>query len=308
MTESAEKVLQCLIIGSGPAGLSAAIYAARANLQPVVLSGMDLGGQVSRTVEVDNYPGFPEGIGGPDMVSIFQQHAEKFGAEIVYDSATAVDLSARPFKVTTYGGEYLAESLILATGASVRELNVPGEAEFTGRGVSYCATCDGHFFKEKDLIVVGGGDSALEESIFLTRFAKSVTIVHRRDEFRAGVYLVKKAKDNPKLKSIWDTVITEIIGDGTVNSVRLKNKKTGDEEVRPIDGVFIFIGHDPNTALFKDQLETDQNGYLVVDNHMHTSIPGVFAAGEVGDPHFQQVIISAGMGAAAAMEAVLFLE
>lgn len=308
MTESAEKVLQCLIIGSGPAGLSAAIYAARANLQPVVLSGMDLGGQVSRTVEVDNYPGFPEGIGGPEMVSIFQQHAEKFGAEIVYDSATAVDLSAKPFKVTTYGGEYLAESLILATGALIRELNVPGEAEFTGRGVSYCATCDGHFFKEKDLIVVGGGDSALEESIFLTRFAKSVTIVHRRDEFRAGVYLVKKAKDNPKLKSIWDTVITEIIGDGTVNSVRLKNKKTGDEEVRPIDGVFIFIGHDPNTALFKDQLETDQNGYLVVDNHMHTSIPGVFAAGEVGDPHFQQVIISAGMGAAAAMEAVLFLE
>ena len=188
------------------------------------------------------------------MVTLFQEQAEKFGAEIVFDSATEVDLSKRPFKVTTYGGEYFAESLILATGASIRELGVPGEKEFTGRGVSYCATCDGHFFKEKDLIVVGGGDSALKEGIFLTRFAKSVTIVHRRDELRGGPYLAKKAKENPKIKFIWDTIVTEIIGDGTVNAVRLKNKKTGEEDVQNTDGIFIFIGHDPNTELFKDQL------------------------------------------------------
>jgi thioredoxin reductase (NADPH) len=308
MTESSEKVLQCLIIGSGPAGLSAALYAARADLAPVVLSGMDLGGQVSKTDTVENYPGFVDGIEGPDLVEVFQKQAERFGAEIVFDSATAVDLSERPFKVTTYGGEYLAESLIIATGAAIRELGVPGETELTGRGVSYCATCDGHFFKEKDLIVVGGGDSALKESIFLTRFAKSVTIVHRRDELRAGPYLANKAKNNPKIDFIWDTVVTEIFGDGTVNAVRLKNKKTGEEVVHNTDGIFIFIGHDPNTELFKDQLETDENDYLVLDQQMHTKVPGVFAAGEVGDSHFQQVIISAGMGAAAAMEVVEFLE
>ncbi len=307
MTEFSEKVLQNLIIGSGPAGLAAALYAARANLEPVVLSGMDLGGQVSKTGAIENYPGFPS-IEGPEMVSTFQQQAEQFGAEIVYDSVTEVDLSNRPFKITTYGSEYLAESLIIATGASIRELGVPGETEFTGRGVSYCATCDGHFFKEKDLVVVGGGDSALKEGIFLTRFANSVTIVHRRDELRAGPYLANKAQENPKINFVWDTIVTEIIGDGTVNSVRLKNKKTGDEEVRSIDGVFIFIGHDPNTELFKDQLDTDENGYLVLDKKMHTSLPGVFAAGEVGDPYFQQVIVSAGMGAAAAMEVVEFLE
>jgi thioredoxin reductase (NADPH) len=308
MTESSEKVLQCLIIGSGPAGLSAALYAARADLAPVVLSGMDLGGQVSKTDTVENYPGFVDGIEGPDLVEVFQKQAERFGAEIVFDSATEVDLSERPFKVTTYGGEFLAESLIIATGAAIRELGVPGETELTGRGVSYCATCDGHFFKEKDLIVVGGGDSALKESIFLTRFAKSVTIVHRRDELRAGPYLANKAKKNPKIDFIWDTVVTEIIGEGTVNAVRLENKKTGEEVVHDTDGIFIFIGHDPNTELFKDQLETDENDYLVLDQQMHTKVPGVFAAGEVGDPHFQQVIVSAGMGAAAAMEVVEFLE
>jgi thioredoxin reductase (NADPH) len=308
MTDTSENVLQCLIIGSGPAGLSAALYAARANLAPVVLSGMDLGGQVSKTGAVDNYPGFPDGIEGPEMVSAFQQQAERFGAEIVFDSATEVDLSQRPFKVTTYGGEYLAETLIITTGASVRELGVPGETDYVGRGVSYCATCDGHFFKEKDLVVVGGGDSALKEGLFLTRFAKSVTIVHRRDELRAGPYLANKAKDNPKINFIWDSIVTEIIGDKTVSGVRLKNKKTGKEEERPIDGVFIFIGHIPNTDLFKGQLDTDDLGYLEIDKQMHTNIPGVFAAGEVGDPHFQQVVISAGMGAAAAMEAVEFLE
>ena len=308
MTDSSENVLECLIIGSGPAGLSAALYAARANLKPVVLSGMDLGGQISKTGAIDNYPGFPDGIDGQEMVSVFQKQAEKFGAEIIFDSVTEVDLSERPFKVTTYGGEYLAKTLIIATGAEIRQLGVPGETEFTGRGVSYCATCDGHFFQEKDLIVVGGGDSALKEGIFLTRFAKSVTIVHRRDELRAGPYLADKAKENPKIKFVWDTVVTEIIGDGTVNSIRLKNVKTDQEETRPIDGIFIYIGHFPNTEMFKDVLDTDENGYLVLDKQMHTNLPGVFAAGEVGDPHFQQVVISAGMGAAAAMEVVEFLE
>ena len=288
--------------------MSAALYAARADLAPVVLSGMDLGGQVSKTDTIENYPGFVDGIEGPDLVEIFQKQAERFGAEIVFDSATEVDLSQRPFKVTTYGGEYLAETLIISTGALVRELGVPGETEFTGRGVSYCATCDGHFFKEKDLIVVGGGDSALKEGIFLTRFAKSVTIVHRRDELRAGSYLANKAKNNPKIDFIWDTNVTEIIGEGTVNAVRLKNKKTGEEVVHDTDGIFIFIGHDPNTEMFKDRLDIDENGYLIMDKQMHTNLPGVFAAGEVGDPHFQQVIISAGMGAAAAMEVVEFLE
>jgi len=283
MAESSQNILQCLILGSGPAGLSAALYAARANLKPIVLSGMDLGGQVSKTDTVDNYPGFPEGIDGPELVSLFQKQAERFGTEIVFDSATEVDLSERPFKVTTYGGEYLAESLIVTTGASVRELGVPGENEFTGRGVSYCGTCDGHFFKEKDLVIVGGGDSALKEGIFLTRFAKSVTIVHRRDELRAGYYLSNKAKENPKINFVWDTVVTEIIGDKTVNSVRLKNVKTGEEEVRSIDGVFVFIGHIPNTDLFKNQLEMDEMGYLIIDEKMHSSKSGVFAAGEVGE-------------------------
>jgi thioredoxin reductase (NADPH) len=307
MAESSENSVQCLIIGSGPAGLSAALYAARAYLNPIVLSGLELGGQVSKTGAIENYPGFSS-IEGPDMVTAFQEQVEQFGAEIVYDSATEVDLSQRPFKVTTYGGEFLAETLIIATGASIRELGVPGEKEYTGKGVSYCATCDGHFFKDKDLIVVGGGDSALKEGIFLTRFAKSVTIVHRRDQLRGGPYLANKAKENPKIKFIWDTIVTEIIGDDTVNAVRLKNKKTGEEEEKPIDGVFIFIGHIPNTDLFNNQLETDELGYLVIDKEMHTNVPGVFAAGEVGDPHFQQVVVSAGMGAAAAMEAIEFLE
>jgi len=308
MPESSQKPVQCLIIGSGPAGFSAALYAARANLDPVVLSGMDLGGQVSKTGLIDNYPGFPEGIEGPELVDVFQKQAVRFGAQVVLDSATEIDLSERPFTITTYGGGYLAETLIIATGASIRKLNVPGEEEFVGRGVSYCATCDGHFFKDKDLIVVGGGDSAMKEGIFLTRFAKSVTVVHRRDQLRAGVYLAEKAKQHPKINFLWDTVVTEILGSDTVNTVRLQNVKTEKEQVREADGVFIFIGHTPNTEMFENQLEMDENGYLALDKYMHTSVPGVYAAGEVGDPHFQQVVFSAGMGAAAAMEAVEFLE
>jgi thioredoxin reductase (NADPH) len=301
-------VEKVMILGSGPAGLSAALYAARADLKPVVLSGIEHGGQVSLTYIVENYPGFPEGVGGHEMVELFQKQAERFGARIVYDTATEVDLSKQPFRITTYNGEYLAESLIIATGATPVHLNVPGEVEFTGRGVSYCATCDGWFFKGKDVIVVGGGDSALEEAIFLTRYANSISIVHRRDELRAGAILQKRAMAEPKIKFIWNTIVTEIIGDEGVKSVHLKNVETGEERDHPIDGVFIFIGHHPNSQIFDGQLALDNLGYIVTDTSMKTSVPGVFVAGEVGDPVYRQVVTSAGMGAAAAMQATRFLE
>jgi len=300
--------VKVLILGSGPAGLSAALYAARADLNPVVLTGMELGGQVSVTYAVENYPGFPEGVGGPQLVELFQKQAERFGARVEFDTATEVDLSQRPFRVRTYNTEYLADTLIISTGASSIHLNVPGETELTGRGVSYCATCDGWFFKDKDVIVVGGGDSALEEGIFLTRYAKSVTIVHRRDEFRAGAILQNRAKENSKIKFLLNSVIEGIKGEQAVKAVQVKNVNNGETTEVPTDGVFIFIGHNPNTALFKGQLELDELGYIVADKRMHTGVPGVFAAGEVADPVFRQVITSAGMGAAAAMQAIHFLE
>jgi len=304
-----EEAVKVLIIGSGPAGLSAALYAARADLEPVILTGMELGGQVSLTFSVENYPGFPEGIGGMELVELFQKQAERFGARLEYDLAGEVDFSERPYKVLTQNGKrYLAESVIISTGASAIHLNVPGENEFTGRGVSYCATCDGWFFKDKEVMVVGGGDSAIEEGLFLTRYADNVTIVHRRDELRAGAILEERAKSNPKIKFAWNTIVEEISGNGAVQKVKLKDTQTGDQREEEIDGVFIFIGHKPNTSLFTDQLEMDKNGYLVVDNRMQTNIPGVFAAGEVADPHFRQVITSAGMGAAAAIQANHFLE
>ncbi len=304
-----EEFVRVLIIGSGPAGLSAALYAARADLDPVVLTGMELGGQVSLTYAVENYPGFPEGIGGMEMVDLFQKQAQRFGARIEFDLASEVDFSGRPFTVKTQNGKiYMAESVIISTGASAVHLNVPGEDELTGRGVSYCATCDGWFFKEKDVIVVGGGDSAVEESLFLTRYADKVTIVHRRDELRAGAILTERAKANPKINISWNTIVKEISGNGAVRTVRLQDTQTGEEKEREVDGVFIFIGHSPNTSLFTDQLEMDKNGYLIVDNLMRTSIPGVFAAGEVADPHFRQVVTSAGMGAAAAIQANRFME
>jgi thioredoxin reductase (NADPH) len=303
------ETVRVLIIGSGPAGLSAALYAARADLEPVVLTGMELGGQVSLTFAVENYPGFPEGIGGMELVELFQKQAERFGARLEYDLAGEVDFSERPYKVVTQNGKhYLAESIIISTGASAVHLNVPGENEFTGRGVSYCATCDGWFFKDKEVMVVGGGDSAVEESLFLTRYAENVTIVHRRDELRAGAILEERAKANPKIKFAWNTVVEEISGNGAVQTVKLKDTQTGDQREEEIDGVFIFIGHKPNTTLFTDQLEMDKNRYLVVDHLMQTNVPGVYAAGEVADPHFRQVITSAGMGAAAAIQANHFLE
>ena len=307
--ENSEEFVRVLIIGSGPAGLSAALYAARADLEPLVLTGMELGGQVSLTFAVENYPGFPEGIGGMELVDLFQKQAERFGARIEFDLASEVDLSERPFKVKTQNGKfYLAETLIISTGASAVHLDVPGENEFTGRGVSYCATCDGWFFKDKEVIVVGGGDSAVEESIFLSRYAENVTIVHRRDELRAGSILAERAESNPKIKFAWNTIVKEISGNGAVESVKLEDTQTGQERDHSIDGVFIFIGHYPNTNLFTSQLEMDENNYLKVDHLMQTSVPGVYAAGEVADPHFRQVITSAGMGAAAAIQANHFLD
>lgn len=300
--------VKVLILGSGPAGLSAALYAARASLNPLVLSGMSHGGQVSLTHIVENYPGFPEGIGGPELVDLFQKQAEHFGARVEFDTATSVDLSERPFKISTYSKQYLADTLIIATGATPKQLEVPGETELVGRGVSYCATCDGWFFREKDVVVVGGGDSAIEEGLFLTRYANKVDVVHRRDELRAGAILQKRAQTNDKMGFTWNTVITDILGNEKVEAVRLQEIDTGKTFERPVDGVFIFIGHTPNTELFVGQLDMDEQGYLITDISLTTRVPGVFVAGEAADPHFRQVITSAGMGAAAAIQATRFLE
>lgn len=296
-----------VILGSGPAGLTAALYTARAELDPLVIAGPDLGGQVSITHIVENYPGFPEGVGGQELVDRLKTQAERFGAEIRLDLATAVDLRQRPFRVTTTKGEVAAETLIIATGAKPRTLDVPGEEELVGMGVSYCATCDGHFFKGMEVVVVGGGDSALEEGLFLTRYATTVTIIHRRDQLRAGRLLQKRARHHPKVRFVMNTVVTEILGEDEVEAVRLRDVSTGEERIFPTAGVFIFIGYEPNTEMFQGQLDMDERGYLKVDCRTRTNVPGVFAAGEVADPRYRQVITSAGMGARAAMEVVHFL-
>jgi thioredoxin reductase (NADPH) len=297
-----------LILGSGPAGFSAALYAARAELQPILLTGIELGGQAALTYTIENYPGFPDGVGGSQLGDLFQKQAEKFGARVEFGTATAVDLSRRPFRVSADNGtEYQADSLILATGASSKKLDIPGEKELTGKGVSYCATCDGWFFKDKNVAVVGGGDSALEEALFLTRYASSVTIIHRRDALRAGAILQKRAQEEPKIKFIWNTIVTAVEGEGTMGGLRLKNVVTQEETSAPFDGVFIFIGHTPNSGLYTGQVKMDDQGYVVVNHLMQTSVPGVYAAGELADPDNRQVVTSAGMGAAAAIQATRFL-
>ena len=269
---------------------------------------MELGGQAALTFAIENYPGFPEGVGGAQLGELFQKQAERFGATVEYELASSVDLSTWPYRVVTYGREYLAEALIIATGASPNHLNVAGEKELTGRGVSYCATCDGWFFKDKQVVVVGGGDSALEEGLFLTRYASSVTIILRRDVLRAGAILQQRAKTDPKIQFVWNSVITKIVGSEKVEAVELRNVISGEESTFPTDGIFIFVGHTPNTQLFQGQLELDRNGYITVNTNMETTVPGVFAAGEVMDSHFRQVVTSAGMGAAAAIQATKFLE
>jgi len=308
MENKAKKIEDVIILGSGPAGLSAALYTARAELQPLVFTGTDIGGQAATTSVIENYPGFPEGVGGSELSDLFTKNAEKFGTRFEYDMVTSVDLSQKPFKLNTYDREFFARSLIITTGASSQKLNVPGERELTGRGVSYCATCDGWFFKDKKVAVVGGGDSALEEGIFLTRYVSSVTIIHRRNELRAGALLQKRAKENAKISFLWDSVVEEVLGEDAVKALKIKNVKTGAFSQLDVDGLFVFIGHSPNTELFKGSLDLDEKGYIRVNERMQTSIPGVYAAGEAADARYRQVITSAGMGAAAAIEATHFLE
>ncbi|MCS6910873.1 MAG: thioredoxin-disulfide reductase [Anaerolineales bacterium] len=297
-----------IIIGSGPAGLTAALYAARANLNPLVIAGEQLGGQIAITSDVENFPGF-DNILGPDLVEKMKAQAEKFGARLEYDTVTEVDfIHGRPFKLKTYSQEYEADAVIVATGASAKRLGIPGESELIGKGVSYCATCDGFFFKNKDVIVVGGGDSALQEGLFLTKYASRVRIVHRRNQLRAGEILKARAFANEKIEFVYNTVIDRIEGEGKVQRVKARHLISGKVETWETDGVFIFIGHFPNSQLFQGQLAMDEQGFLIVDKYMQTSVPGVFAAGEIMDPIYKQAISSAGQGCMAAISAERYLE
>ena len=299
---------ELIIIGGGPAGLTAALYAARASVNPLALIGETLGGQVATTTDIENYPGFPAGIGGAALAQQMQAHAEQYGAQIQFETVTGVDLTAYPFKLGTRRREYTAKAVVISTGSSPRKLGVPGEEKFRGRGVSYCATCDGYFYKDKQVVVFGGGNSAIDESLFLTRLVSNIQIVHRRDQLRADPILQDRARANPKIEFIWDTVAEEILGDSEAKAVRVRNLKTGEVSQIETDGVFIYIGHTPNTELFVGQLELDDHGYIVTDRRQQTSVPGVFAAGDVQDAVFRQIVTAAGTGAAAAMEAVRFLD
>lgn len=299
---------QLIIIGSGPAGLTAAIYAARANLKPMVFEGIQPGGQLMITTDIENFPGFPEGIAGPELMDKLRQQAQRFGSEHVFDEVERVDTSVRPFRLWSGGKEYQAHSLIVATGASARWLGIPSEQEFQGRGVSACATCDGFFFRDMDVAVVGGGDTALEEATFLTRFAKKVYLIHRRDQLRGSQIMQARAMSNPKIEFVWNSVIEEIFGDQVVKGVRLKSTVDGSVRNLAVDGVFMAIGHDPNTAVFGDQLDKHPNGYLKVDGFTKTNVPGVFAAGDVADSHYRQAISAAGTGCMAALDAQHYLE
>lgn len=299
---------EVVIIGSGPAGLTAALYAARANLNPVVITGNELGGQIATTNDVENYPGFPEGLTGPEMTEKFREQAEKFGTRLEYDEVVEVDFSGPPHRIITHSKEYEAKAVIVATGAAPKKLGVPGEKEYVGHGVSYCATCDGFFFRDKEIIVVGGGDSAVEEGLFLTKFGKRVRIVHRRDELRAGPLLQDRALKNEKMEFVWDTVVTAIRSDnGKVSHVEIENTQTGETGTMDADGVFIYIGHYPNSDLFEGILDMDDHGYLIVDKYMRTNIEGVFAGGEIADPIYRQAVTSAGDGCRAAMQVEKYL-
>jgi thioredoxin reductase (NADPH) len=299
-----------VIIGSGPAGLTAALYSARANLKPLVIEGLEAGGQLMLTTMVENWPGFRDGILGPDLMSEMRAQSERFGAEIIRGHVTSIDVKSRPFKITTSDGEYLTRTLVIATGASARLLGLPSERTLLGHGVSTCATCDGYFFRGRPIAVVGGGDTAMEEAIFLTRFASHVTVVHRRDTLRASKVMQDKAFANPKISFEWNAEVEEMtdVSKGEVNGVVIRNNVTGEHKTIPVDGVFVAIGHTPNTSLFKGQLEMDANGYLVTHGGSKTTVPGVFAAGDVQDHVYRQAITAAGSGCMAAMDAEKYLE
>ena len=303
-------VRDVIIIGSGPAGYTAAVYAARAKLNPLVFEGsVTAGGALMQTTEVENFPGFPDGVMGPELMDAMRKQAERFGAELVSDDAVAVDLTVSPKVVKTETDTYLAKAVIIATGSKYKELDVPGEKQLSGRGVSWCATCDGFFFRGQDIVVIGGGDSALEEATFLTRFADSVTLVHRRDTLRASKIMQDRAMANPKIKFVWDSQVVSMEGDnGKLTGVRVKNVHTGDEKVLPVSGAFIAIGHSPRSELFAGQLPTDPDGYLLVEQPTtRTAIEGVFACGDVVDRTYRQAVTAAGTGCSAAIDAERWL-
>ena len=308
MTEATE-VRNVIIIGSGPAGYTAALYAARAELKPLVFEGsVTAGGALMQTTEVENFPGFPDAVLGPDLMDSIRKQAERFGAELLADDVTSVDLSAAPKVVRTDTETYLAKSVIIATGSKYRELGVPGEKALGGHGVSWCATCDGFFFRGKDIAIVGGGDSAMEEALFLTRFASSVTVIHRRDTLRASKIMQDRALANNKIKFLWDSEVTEVIGEDKLTGLAIRSTKDGTEHVLEVSGLFVAIGHDPRSDLFTDQLATDEDGYLLVRQpSTRTEIPGVFACGDVVDRNYRQAVTAAGTGCAAALDAERWL-
>jgi len=297
-----------LIIGSGPAGLTAAIYGARADLEPIVIAGFVPGGQLMITSEVENYPGFPEGIQGPQLMADMRAQAERFGARFHDVDVDSVDFSERPFKLSAGGTQYTADSVIVATGASAMWLELENETRLRGRGVSACATCDGFFFRDKKVAVVGGGDSALEEALFLTKFASEVVLIHRRDEFRGSRIMQNRAQDHPKISIEWNTQVVDVLGEEKITALRLRDSKSGDERELPIEGLFVAIGHKPNTDVFKDWLETDDKGYLVVEDHTLSGVEGVFVAGDVHDHRYRQAVTAAGDGCKAAIDAERWLE
>ena len=296
-----------IIIGSGPAGLTAAIYAGRANLRPLVISGLEQGGQVTLTNDLENFPGFPEGVSGFEIYQLFEKQATRFGAEMLYDVVQSVDLTGEVKIVKTATETFQARVVIIATGSTPKRLGLPGEDKYIGKGVSYCATCDGFFFTGKQVVVVGGGNSALDEGLFLTRFAEKVTIIHRRDRLRADAILQERALQHEKMAFVWDTVVEEIVGDTAVTHLRLKNVKSGESSVFPVDGVFVFIGHKPNTELFAGQVQLDETGYIETDRRTHTNVPGVLACGDVQDSIYRQAITAAASGCTAAIEAEKYI-
>ena len=305
---SSSDVREVIIIGGGPAGYTAALYTARANMEPLAIEGFNWGGQLMITSEVENFPGYPDGAMGPEMMSDFRRQAERFGAEFITDDVTKVDFSERPFRVWVGDDEYRAETVIVATGANARQLGLPSEQRLQGRGVSYCATCDAAFFRDKVVVVVGGGDTAFEEATFLTRFAKHVYLVHRRDEFRASAVMVDRAERDEKLEFVLNSAVVEVLGDPVMTAVVLEDTKTGERRELPADGLFVAIGHDPTTALFVDALDHDENGYLITKpGSTYTNVPGVFAIGDVQDHTYRQAITAAGSGCMGALDAERWL-